>query len=166
MKQLALQDLQNIQNVINKSLNPVLTAALTSANSPQALDRDGNQVNAYNDAQAAYKQNEIRMTGASSYVPNSLKLTLGELNTPTDTNIPVPQSSVVPPPPNSQQQNNNYLSYVDVPYKSTHFVFGGIASANRLVDLRQFPAGASPGPLWCPVCHFMCRLSSKLKPIN
>ena len=46
--------------------------------------------------QNAYTANLIQMTGSSSYVANSLQLTLGSLNVPSDTNIPIPQPTIAP----------------------------------------------------------------------
>jgi hypothetical protein len=143
MRTLAQNDYADAQLVITQ-LDTVITAALTSANSPQALDRDGTQINAYTDAQTAYTNNIIRMTGSSSYTAGNLLLTLGSLNIPSDTNIPIPQ----PQSKSTDQiaanliQNNNYKSFVNIPYKgskgTTQYVFGGIGNTPRLVDVRNF----------------------------
>lgn len=138
LKTLAANDLADAKLVITQ-LETVLKAALTAANSPKALDRDGTKVNAYTDAQNAYVQNLIRMTGSSSYVPNSLKLTLGSLNVPSDTNIPIPQpTSVSPLAANLTNNNTTYKSFINIPYKGTNYVFGGIGDSPRLVDVRSF----------------------------
>ncbi|MBI2811946.1 MAG: hypothetical protein HYX67_14110 [Candidatus Melainabacteria bacterium] len=138
LKTLAANDLADAKLVITQ-LETVVKAALTKANSPKALDRDGTKVNAYTDAQNAYVQNLIRMTGSSSYVPNSLVLTLGSLNIPSDTNIPIPQpTSIAPLAANLTNNNTTYKAFIDIPYKGTNYVFGGIGDTPRLVDVRNF----------------------------
>jgi hypothetical protein len=137
MATLAANDLANAKAVIGE-LTVVLKAALTAANSPQAKDRDGNTVSAYIDAENAYTANLIRMTGSSSYVPKSMQLTLGSLDIPSDTNIPVPQPQAVAPVPANQMQGNNYVAFVNIPYNKVNYVFGGIGDTPRLVDLKHF----------------------------
>jgi hypothetical protein len=167
MWNLAMLDLANAQNVITTELTPALESALqvnpmppgAPAPPPPYIDRDGNVINAYLDAENAYKNNPERMTNAASYVAGSMKLTLGELSTPTSTNIPVPQPSATYPVPSNLQQNNCYLSYVDIPYKTAHFVFGAIGGSSagstapgetRLVDVRSWIASASGLPYHVP----------------
>jgi hypothetical protein len=143
MQTLAQNDLTNAKSVISQ-LDKVLTAALTSKNSPQAVDRNNNQIKAYADAQNSYVQNLIRMTGSASYVPGSLVLTLGSLNTPSETNIPIPQPTGIAPLAAGLVQNNNYKSFVNIPYSGVNYVFGGIGDTPRLVDIRNFVL-AAPG---------------------
>jgi hypothetical protein len=143
MRTLAQNDFADAQLVITQ-LNTVITAALTPANSPKALDRDGNQILAYTDAQTAYTNNAIRMTGSASYTAGNLQLTLGSLTIPSDTNIPIPQPQTATTDliPTTLVQNNNYKAFVNIPYKgskgTTQYVFGGIGSTPRLVDVRNF----------------------------
>ncbi|HEY9679022.1 MAG TPA: hypothetical protein V6C76_13515 [Drouetiella sp.] len=137
MATLAQNDLTNAKSAINK-LSAVITASLTSAGSPQALDRDGNQINVYTDAENAYQQNIIRMSGSASYVPNSLVMTLGSLINPGETNIPVPVPTSTAPVPAAQQVNGCYKSFMNIPYLTTNYVFGGIGNSVRLVSDRDF----------------------------
>lgn len=139
MAKLAQNDLNNTKSVIGK-LNTVIAASLTAAGSPKALDRDGNPINVYLDAENAYKQNIIRMSGSASYVPNSLVMTLGSLQNPTETNIPVPTPTATAPVPAAQQADGCYKSFMNIPYNGVDYVFGGIGSAVRLVDTRDFVA--------------------------
>jgi hypothetical protein len=171
MWNLAQLDLANAKNVIANELTPALQSALqpnptapdAPAPAPPYTDRDGNVVNVYADAESAYKNNPMRMTNAASYVEGSLKLTLGELSRPINTNVPVPQPAASYPVPNDQQQNNCYLAYVDVPYKTAHFVFGAIggssgsqdagnaaAGTTRLVDVRNWVESATGLPYHVP----------------
>ncbi|PWU00128.1 MAG: hypothetical protein C5B53_04475 [Candidatus Melainabacteria bacterium] len=171
MWNLAMTDLANARKVITTELTPALQSALQPspttpdppAPAPPYKDRDGNVVNAYADAESAYKSNPQRMTNASSYVEGSLKLTLGELSIPINTNIPVPQPAATYPVPDNQQQNGFYLAFVDIPYKDAHFVFGAIggssgsqesgnvaAGTTRLVDVRNWVASAPGLPYHVP----------------
>ncbi|CAN5664926.1 hypothetical protein BH10CYA1_BH10CYA1_52090 [soil metagenome] len=140
-------DLDNTKSVINQ-LSAVLTAACTKTGSPKALDRDSKKIDVYQDAQNAYIQNAIRMSGSSSYVPNSLVLSVGELANPAETNTPVPQPSGTYPVAANLQQDNQYKSYVNIPVTTPNgtmnFVFGGIGASNRLIDVKEFVSSA-PG---------------------
>lgn len=141
MSVLAQNDLVAAKSVINQ-LTTVLKGALAPAGT--AKDRDGTPVNVYIDAQNAYTANLIRMTGSSSYVNNSMQLTLGSLDIPSDTNIPIPQPTTVAPIAANLVQGNNYKAFVNIPYNGTNYVFGGIGDTTRLVDLRHFVTNA-PG---------------------
>jgi len=131
----AKQDLDNAQLVI-----PQLTTALNQALQPggSGQDMNGATVTPYTDAVTAYQQNEIRLTGSSKYVQGSLKLALGGLDSPTVTNIPVPNSSTLAQLPTTQAQNGQYKSYTNVAYKNVNFVFGGIGASTILVDPNHF----------------------------
>lgn len=100
-------------------------------------DKDGEEVRPYNSAENAYRQNLIRMTGGGNYVANSLKLELGAVQ--GITSIPVPTPSGVDP---SLDSNNTtagcYKSYVNLPVGDENFVFAGIGSSIKLVDLKQW----------------------------
>lgn len=139
-------DLDNTKSVITQ-LTDVLKAACTPTGTAQAMDRDSVKLNVYQDAQNAYIQNAIRMSGSSSYVPNSLVLSLGELSNPAETNIPVPQPSGTYPVNSSLQQNGQYKSYVNIPVNvptgTMNFVFGGIGSSSRLIDVKDYTASAA-----------------------
>jgi len=137
MSTLAQNDLKNAKSVIGQ-LSTVITASLSAAGSPQALDRDGNAINVYLDAENAYKQNVSRMSGSAAYVANSLKMTLGSLTSQTETNIPVPTPTATAPVPAAQQGDGCYKSFINIPYKTTNYVFGGIGNSVRLVDTRDF----------------------------
>ncbi|RTL45957.1 MAG: hypothetical protein EKK48_01045 [Candidatus Melainabacteria bacterium] len=139
MSVLAQNDLAAAKSVITQ-LTTVLQKSLTASGSPLAKDRDGNPVNVYADAQNAYTANLIRMTGSSSYVPNSMQLTLGSLDIPSDTNIPIPQPTNIASIPANLVQGNNYKAFVNIPYKGVNYVFGGIGDTARLVDLGHFVA--------------------------
>lgn len=139
MSTLAQNDLANAKTAINK-LTTVIKASLTPAGSPLALDADGNAIAVYNNALNAYLQNAIRMTGSSQYAAGSLQLSLGSSSSPTETNIPVPQPSALAPVPASLQQDNNYKSFVNIPFKNSVFVFGGIGNSPRLLDVRGWVA--------------------------
>ncbi len=153
MGPLAADDLANAKSVITQ-LEAVLTQSCTPKGSPTATDRNGTVLNVYKDAENAYIQNCIRMSGSSNYVANSLKLTMGELSNPTETNIPVPQPAGTYPVNPGLQQNGTYKSFVNIPYNASSgkldFVFGGIGSATRLCDVREWVAGAPSLPYHVP----------------
>jgi hypothetical protein len=135
MSILAQNDLTAAKSVVNQ-LTTVINKAL--ANTGTAKDRDGQPITVYNDAETAYKSNQIRMTGAANYVANSMKLTFGSLNIPSDTNIPIPQPTTVAPLNPNLVQGNNYKAFVNIPYNGVNYVFGGIGDTTRLVDPKNF----------------------------
>jgi hypothetical protein len=112
---------------------------------PQGTHKDinGNVVNVYQDALAAYNSNRIRMAESKSYfLPKSLKLTLGSLiGAPTNTKIPQPQELAGVDP--SQIQNNCYKAGINIPYLDKSFVFFATVSNITLVDPRNFQDGST-----------------------
>jgi hypothetical protein len=146
-------DRDNTISVINQ-LTTVLQDALTQKGSKLAKDRDNNPLNVYQDAENAYTQNIIRMSGSSNYVDKSMMLTLGELSQPSDTNITVPEPAGSYPVDPTLQQNGQYKSYVNIPLDTPtgkmDFVFGGIGSTNRLVDEKIFVKSATGLPYHVP----------------
>jgi hypothetical protein len=120
-------------------------------------DIDGNPVNPYDDAVAAYESNLIRMEGGkSTLVANSLKITLGwEDELYTNTVVPYPAS--IASLTVAQRNQNCYKSFVDCPYtfKGTpytkrDFVFAAIDTDVRLVDWRTFQTGNGSMPYVIP----------------
>ncbi len=77
-----------------------------------AKDINGNTVNVYADAENAYKANQIRMTGSSNYINNSLKLSLGGIINGAMTNTPLPNPRGMADVPAAKAQNDFYLSYL------------------------------------------------------
>jgi hypothetical protein len=135
MKQLAQNDLTNLQTA-KDNLVAVIRGSLVPGST--ATDADGNTVTPYEDALAAYQSNSIRMSGSSSYVANSLQLSLGSVAN-GETNIPIPSPASYANTSSSQQSNGNYLANIDIPTSDgTHFVFANIGSTARLVDPRNF----------------------------
>ncbi|HEY9679422.1 MAG TPA: hypothetical protein V6C76_15550 [Drouetiella sp.] len=136
MTQLAANDFTAAKSVLTQ-LNSALSNACAGGG-VQYTDRDGNKVDVAGDAIAAYQQNAYRMSGSATYVPNSLKLTMGSLNTPSDTNVPIPQPTSVENLSASYVTNGNYKSFINVPYNGVNYVFGGVGNTIRLVDSKNF----------------------------
>lgn len=129
MRALARKDLASTLSVWTNQLLPVLQASIQPSGS--AKDVDGNTVTPYQSALTAYQQNQIRLTGATSYVSNSMMIQLGCVTGGSATNIPIPhpQTGASGSPVASNMQvagtmGQVYLSYVNVPYDGTDFVFG------------------------------------------
>lgn len=101
---------------------------------------DGKNIDVYGDAQTAYTSNQVRMTGSSNYVANSLKLSLGGINNGGVTNTPLPTPNSKADVPAGKQQNNFYLSYTDIPTDGESFVFAGIGDSIKLMDPKQWTA--------------------------
>ena len=117
LQALALNDLSNVY-----AAQALLQAALNDAVLPTPAgtyyDIQGNQVNISADALAAYKANNIRMTGQTSLNNNTVTLTLGCLSSPMTTNIVIPQglTGTLAALPASQQSGGVYNAYIDCPF--------------------------------------------------
>jgi hypothetical protein len=137
MLQFAQYDYNNARQAAS-NLVASLEASLLPGGGGQAVDCQGNTITPYEDAVAAYQSNGIRMAGASQYVEGSMKLSLGSIagGGPTNTSLPQPVSYANVQA--DQAYGNNYMSYVNVPYNNTDFVFAGIGDSIELVDLSKF----------------------------
>lgn len=148
LQDLAREDLKNAKKV-KTDLYTALDAAIKPGGSGK--DLDGNVIFPYQDAEDAYKANVVRMTGgASSYVSGSLRLTLGCVQDPIQTNIPVPVPTASAPVPSSQQQNNCYLSNMNVIYNGEDFVFAPTGNNISLVEPSKFVASVAGLPYQMP----------------
>jgi hypothetical protein len=115
-----------------------LTKSLVKGYKAKGLD--GKNINVYGDAQTAYTSNQVRMTGSSNYIKNSLKLSLGGINNGGVTNTPLPIPHSKADVPSNKQLKNFYLSYTDIPTGGESFVFAGIGDSIKLVDPKQWTA--------------------------
>ena len=125
-----------------KAAQALLATELTKslATGYAAKDINGNNINVYADAENAYKANQIRMTGSSNYIANSLKLSLGGITNGAQTNTPLPNPRGMADVPASSAQNDFYLSYKNIPTSGEDFVFAGIGDSIKLVDPKQWAA--------------------------
>ncbi len=141
-KELALVDLAAAKTR-GDALITALNAAILPGGSGQ--DKTGATVTPYISAETAYNQNSVRMTGASSYVPGSLQLSLGALEGGNITTITVPRPAGTDTTLDttntvSDGTNTCYKSYVNIPFLGNDFVFAGIGSSVRLVDPKLWRA--------------------------
>lgn len=146
MRQFAILDANNAQKAA-QTLVTALNAALLPGG--KVVDKDGRWLYPYVDAVNAYTANDIRMTGASFYVPNSMKLTLGTVTGGIATNTPVPQpaaSAVVPP---DQQVEGFYRSDMNIKYLNQDFVFASVGKNSALADPKLFVAGGDTSLPYC-----------------
>jgi len=103
-----------------------------------AKDINNNPINVYKDAEDAYTSNQIRMTGSSNYVKNSLKLSLGSITNGGITNTPLPNPKSKANVPSGGSQNDFYLSYFNQTFDGEDFVFAGIGDSIKLIDAKQW----------------------------
>jgi|AGTN01.2.fsa_nt_gi hypothetical protein len=131
---LALQDLATAKVAAGKLQDALNDAILPGGN---GVDKDGNTITPYASAEAAYNQNQIRMTGSSTYVAGSMRLTLGAIQGGAATNIPLPVPSGVDTTLDASNSTNGmYKSYVNIPLNGEDFVFAGIGKDVRLLDVK------------------------------
>lgn len=130
LKQLALEDL-NKAKAAGNALIAAINGSLTSGGS--ARDKNGNSIEPYKAAEDAYKANQIRMSGASSYQQGSLSLSLGSLSGGGATSIETPMGWGGNFPA-QVTVNGKYKSYVPVQYDGHTWVFAGIGESVTLID--------------------------------
>lgn len=135
LKEMIKHDLdkaKTAQDTLGQELQKALgtTASATTIN--------GTTVKVYENAENAYKANQIRMTGSSNYVKDSLKLSLGALNVGGITNIPLPNPASKAQVPSNKQLNDFYLSYTNVPVGDQAFVFAGVGDSIKLIDAKTW----------------------------
>ncbi len=109
-----------------------------------AKDINNQVINVYKDAEDAYTANQIRMTGSSNYVKNSLKLSLGSIANGGVTNTPLPNPAAKAYVPSGGSQNDFYRSYFNQTFDGEDFVFAGIGDSIKLIDVKNWtPSVAS-----------------------
>lgn len=142
LQELALAD-QTKARAAADQLQAVLVGSLVSGGTGQ--DKDGNTISPYTAAENAYRDNQIRMTGSSTYQAGSLTLQLGALQggSATHTNTPVGWGSSHA---SSATVGQYYRSYVPVNYNGRTWVFAGIGDAVKLVDFKLWQASATGVP--------------------
>lgn len=141
LKEIVKKDMQNaliaqgkLAVELNKSIAPGYVAK----------DINGNDVEVYKDAEAAYQSNGIRMTGGSAYTAGTLRLSLGGINGGAPTSLKLPKPINMANVPAGAQQNNCYKSYINLPVDGTDYVFAGIGDSIKLFDAKNWVA-AVPG---------------------
>ncbi len=147
MKSLAKRDLNNLK-LAKENLANEIRQSLTGAGNSK--DIDGNQINPYTAAETAYTQNVVRMSGNAQYVVGSMKLTLGSMNAPMQTNVPIPRPSSYANVSDNQSMNNCYMSGMNIPFGGEDFVFAAIGDSLKLVDPRKFTESLASVPYQMP----------------
>ena len=147
MKSLAKRDLANLK-IAKESLGTEIRQALTG--SGNSKDIDGNPVNPYTAAEGAYNQNLVRMTGDAQYVSGSMKLTLGSITAPMQTNVPTPRPASYANVSDDQAMNGCYMSGLNIPFGGEDFVFAAIGDSLKLVDPRKFTETLGSVPYQMP----------------
>ncbi|MCB9469786.1 MAG: hypothetical protein H6677_16070 [Candidatus Obscuribacterales bacterium] len=135
LKDFAIKDMQDALVAKDQLINALWDSIAPGGT---GTDKDGNSVTPYTSAENAYKDNQIRLTGSSSYVPGSLLLSLGCITGGLATAVPVPKPAASAPVSSSQQVSGFYRSYVNIPYDGVDFVFGGIGPNIKIVDHRKW----------------------------
>jgi hypothetical protein len=138
----------NLASIIDSG-NATAGGNVVDVNGNSPHDVNGNVVNPYADAVAAYSSNRVRMSGdMTQLVPGSLKLTLGYVPSIYTSRAPVPQPSTAAQLPSAQVAYGYYLPNVAIYYKNNNpMVFSTLASDTTLVDTKTFQTafpGASP----------------------
>jgi hypothetical protein len=126
------------------NLNNTLSQAILPAGF--AFDFDGNRVEPYKSAEAAYQNNAVRMNGGvSQMVPGSMKLSLGvaqDLISNTKAPKPLGCGSVS----SSQIDGEYFRAFMNVPYNGYDFVFAAVGLDSTLIDKSKFKTADSSLP--------------------
>lgn len=148
MQDLAQRDYANAMLVKDKIIQTMKNALIAGGT---VQDIDGNVMRPLQDAETAYRDNVIRMTGTqtATLVPGSMKLSLGIVPGLT-TDEPIPQPPGYANMDNSMQDNNCYKAYVNAPYNNKDFVFAALSNHTELVDSHRFQPSISGLPYFIP----------------
>lgn len=144
LKKFALQDRANALAAKDK-----LVAEIQKAIKPggSAKDAHGNPVRPYEDAEAFYLKNQAKV---SAYIPNSLKLTLGNLEGGIATQVSIPNPDSKASVNASQKMNSCYVSELNIPCSGTDFVFASTGKSAALGDLSKYRDSISGLPYQIP----------------
>ncbi|MBX9949185.1 MAG: hypothetical protein K2Y39_08475 [Candidatus Obscuribacterales bacterium] len=153
-RKMAKRDYQNALRAKDK-----LVAALNQAmdSGPTFKDIDGNMVDVYEEAVAAYKSNQVRLHRGTSVAPLTLRLDIG-CAANASSNTPIPSPSGDAQVDDTKQIFGCYKAYVDVPYDNNSFVFAATSTAVTLIDPKNYSASAStpyfiPSVVRCQADH-------------
>lgn len=156
MKALALTD---YNNAMTTKTNLIAKLQQAVGQGSTLTDLNGLPISMWPDAQAAYQQNRVRMTGQISIMDvSSFKISLGYISEPTPTNTPVPVPNTFRNMPVTgvcvQQVSGNpvecYVSNTNFPYNSKDFVLAPIDQGMRLVDNKKFTSTGNGLPYEFP----------------
>lgn len=142
LEKLATLDYSNALKARDELLT-VIQASLVQGGSTStpAYDANGNAVTPYDDALKVYLANQA---AGSSYVPPTLKLTIGCIQGGTTTAIPIPNSTNNNVS-SGQSRNGFYVSDTNIPCNGVNFVFGAITGQTTLQDKSKFCAATIGG---------------------
>lgn len=132
MKSLALQDRDNILKA-KKKLDDEIQKTLVAGGVAQ--DAYGNDVKTYDDAYAIYMKN---LAKTSEYVPPTLALSYGSLNSGIATQISLPNPNSKADASNDQVLAGSYVSDTNIPYNGENFVFASTGKRVALGDLSKY----------------------------
>lgn len=131
MKNLALADLSNVKKV-KDDLATEINRSIQSGGS--ARDAAGNVVTPYLSAERVYLKNASR---GSTYVPGSMKLTMGGVEGGIETGTPCP-TPLSKGACAANESNGRYLSDRNVPFDGNDFVFGSVARRVSLCEKSKY----------------------------
>lgn len=101
-------------------------------------DVEGQTIDPWSDALAAYNQNVIRISsGKNRILANTLVLTIG-CQEELATNIPIPKPTQFAEIGPDDHENFYYKSYINVPYKGKDFVFAATGANLALTEVKRF----------------------------
>jgi hypothetical protein len=143
MQILALQDLAAAKNA-NAALIIEIQQAIVSGGTSR--DAAGSVLEPYKSAEQAYLNNQAK---GSSYIPGSLRLSLGSIEggIPTSTACPSPVSKAAC---SGQQVEGKYLSDTNIPFAGADFVFGSVGKRVALCNISKFRTNQPSLPFQMP----------------
>jgi hypothetical protein len=144
MKRCALQDRQKALDA-QKELMTAINAAIQPGGS--AKDVNNQTITPYADAERIWLKNNAKN---SSYVPGTLRLTMGSIEggVATQVELPKPNSKASVNP--GDQVGGFYLSDKNIPYQGENFVFAASGKKAALADVTKFRATIAGLPFQMP----------------
>lgn len=136
MTSLAKQDASHAKQAAER-LTQALEDSLV-AGGGGAVDMDNNPVQPFDDAQAVYESNAVKMSQNSEGAPSAFTLSIGYLDNGSSTTTATPQPDSMANVPSSSQDNGKYKAFVDIPAGGKDFWFVGVGDQATLVENSHF----------------------------
>lgn len=144
MKQLALQDRQKVLNAKDQLMTAINAAILPGG---VAKDVNGQDVKPYEDAERIWLRNNAKN---STYVPGTLRLTMGSIEGGVGTQIALPKPTSKAGVNPADQVGGFYLSDKNISFQGEDFVFAAAGKQAALGDVTKFRSTIAGLPFQMP----------------
>jgi len=137
MRDLAATDISEARRATT-ALEKALTTSMQPDEKQIFKDLNGNRVQPYEHARQLLDDNNGQGTALNRQDKSSLRLSLGWLDEPTDSCVPLPQPDQLARLPKHTKFGSNYRAFTDLSVGSQSFYLAGFGKQASLVDPQKF----------------------------